>query len=51
MAPAPTSNFLAALVTWRGPVMVALGPTGVFVGEIVPMVTGAVGVTGTIGIV
>jgi len=32
MAPKPASNFMAALpVTWIGPVVVAVGPTGVLV--------------------
>jgi len=33
MAPKPASYFMAALaVTWIGPVVVAVGPTGVLVG-------------------
>lgn len=52
MAPAPASKRLAALVTWREPELIAvLGPTGVFVGEVVPMVMGPTGVEVTIGTV
>jgi len=43
ITPKPASNFAALPVTWIGPVVVALGPTGVLVaGTVVPGATGVV---------